>query len=44
MAWGESKNWLKGKANERLYQGLLEDASGAPARNEGCCRDLRAGS
>jgi quercetin dioxygenase-like cupin family protein len=33
MAWGESKNWLKGKANEKLYQGLLEDASGAPARN-----------
>ena len=33
MAWGESKNWLKGIANEKLYQGLLEDASGAPARN-----------
>jgi quercetin dioxygenase-like cupin family protein len=33
MAWGESKNWLKGKANEKLYAGLLEDASGAPARN-----------
>src|SRR4051812_19521019 len=33
MAWGESKNWLKGKANEKLYQGLLDDASGAPARN-----------
>jgi len=33
MAWGESKNWLKGKTNEKLYQGLLEDASGAPARN-----------
>jgi len=33
MAWGESKNWMKGSANEKLYQGLLEDASGAPARN-----------
>jgi len=33
MAWGESKSWLKGKANEKLYQGLLEDAAGAPARN-----------
>jgi quercetin dioxygenase-like cupin family protein len=33
MAWGESKSWLKGKANEKLYQGLLDDASGAPARN-----------
>jgi len=33
MAWGESKNWLKGKANEKLYAGLLEDATGAPARN-----------
>jgi quercetin dioxygenase-like cupin family protein len=33
MAWGESKSWLKGKVNEKLYQGLLDDASGAPARN-----------
>ena len=33
MAWGESKSWLKGKANEKLYQGLLDDAAGAPARN-----------
>jgi quercetin dioxygenase-like cupin family protein len=33
MAWGESKNWLKGKANEKLYAGLLEDATQAPARN-----------
>jgi quercetin dioxygenase-like cupin family protein len=33
MAWGESKSWLRGKANEKLYQGLLEDAAGAPARN-----------
>ncbi len=33
MAWGESKNWLKGKVNEKLYAGLLEDAGGAPARN-----------
>jgi len=33
MAWGESKNWLKGKANEKLYAGLLEDATQAPSRN-----------
>jgi quercetin dioxygenase-like cupin family protein len=33
MAWGEAKNWLKGKANEKLYQGLLEDAAQAPSRN-----------
>jgi quercetin dioxygenase-like cupin family protein len=33
MAWGESKSWLKGKANEKLYQGLLDDATQAPARN-----------
>ena len=33
MAWGESKNWLKGIANEKLYQGLLDDAGGAPVRN-----------
>jgi len=33
MSWGESKNWLKGKTNEKLYQGLLEDATQAPARN-----------
>jgi quercetin dioxygenase-like cupin family protein len=33
MAWGESKNWLKGKANEKLYAGLLEEATQAPSRN-----------
>jgi quercetin dioxygenase-like cupin family protein len=33
MAWGEAKSWLKGKANEKLYQGLLEEATQAPARN-----------
>ena len=33
MSWGESKNWLRGKTNEKLYQGLLEDAAQAPARN-----------
>jgi quercetin dioxygenase-like cupin family protein len=33
MAWGEARNWLKGKANEKLYQGLLEDAAQAPSRN-----------
>ena len=33
MAWGESKAWLSGTANQELYQGLLEDATQAPARN-----------
>src|SRR5579859_918379 len=33
MAWDEAKAWLKGAVSERLYQGLLEDASGAPLRN-----------
>ncbi len=33
MAWSESKSWLRGKANEKLYQGLLDDATQAPARN-----------
>ena len=33
MSWGESKAWLKGAVNRKLYQGLLEDAAGAPARN-----------
>ena len=33
MAWSEAEAWLKGKANEKLYQGLLEDAAQAPARN-----------
>src|SRR3954464_15008015 len=33
MAWGESKVWMKGTANEKLYQDLLDDAAAAPARN-----------
>jgi quercetin dioxygenase-like cupin family protein len=33
MAWDESKAWRRGRNNQKLYQGLLEDASGAPARN-----------
>lgn len=33
MAWGESESWLTGKANERLYQNLLDDAMDAPSRN-----------
>jgi quercetin dioxygenase-like cupin family protein len=33
MAWGESNAWLDGKANERLYQRLLDDAQDAPSRN-----------
>jgi hypothetical protein len=27
MAWDESKAWLKGRRNQKLYQGLLDDAS-----------------
>src|SRR2546423_11441033 len=33
MAWGESKAWLKGTANQALYEYLLKDAAAAPARN-----------
>jgi len=33
MAWDESKAWLKGRNNQKLYQGLLDDAESAPARN-----------
>src|SRR5437763_1049344 len=33
MAWGESKAWKKGTANQALYKALLEDAAQAPARN-----------
>ena len=33
MAWSESKAWNKGTLNQKLYQGLLDDATGAPARN-----------
>lgn len=33
MAWGESKVWMKGSANQKLYQELLDDAAAAPARN-----------
>ena len=33
MAWDESKAWMKGRQNQKLYQGLLEDAASAPARN-----------
>ena len=33
MAWGEAKTWLQGTANQGLYQGLLDDAAQAPARN-----------
>src|SRR5436305_14400919 len=34
MAWGESKAWMKGKSNEKLYQSLLDDAIEAPVRNQ----------
>ena len=33
MAWGESKAWRQGTANEPFYQALLDDATEAPARN-----------
>ena len=33
MAWSESKAWRRGTANQKLYQALLDDAAGAPARN-----------
>jgi quercetin dioxygenase-like cupin family protein len=33
MAWGESKQWMRGKASGKLYQNLLDDAKNAPARN-----------
>jgi quercetin dioxygenase-like cupin family protein len=33
MAWGESKVWMSGTANQQLYQDLLDDATAAPARN-----------
>jgi mannose-6-phosphate isomerase-like protein (cupin superfamily) len=33
MAWDESKAWLAGTANARLYEALLKDAAEAPSRN-----------
>jgi quercetin dioxygenase-like cupin family protein len=33
MAWDESKAWRRGRNNQKLYQGRLEDAAAAPARN-----------
>jgi quercetin dioxygenase-like cupin family protein len=33
MAWDESKAWMKGRNNQKLYQALLDDASTAPSRN-----------
>ena len=33
MAWDESKAWKRGRNNQKLYQGKLEDARSAPARN-----------
>ena len=33
MAWDESKAWMKGRHNQKLYQALLEDATLAPSRN-----------
>src|SRR5947207_14560569 len=33
MAWSESKAWMKGTVNRKLYQAMLDDATEAPARN-----------
>ena len=33
MAWGESKTWMTETENQKLYQGLLDDATVAPVRN-----------
>jgi quercetin dioxygenase-like cupin family protein len=33
MAWGETKAWIDGTANQALYQDLLDDATSAPERN-----------
>ena len=33
MAWDESRAWRRGRNNQRLYQGKLEDAAAAPSRN-----------
>jgi quercetin dioxygenase-like cupin family protein len=33
MAWGESKQWMRGRTSGKLYQDLLDDATSAPTRN-----------
>src|SRR5437588_11197310 len=33
MAWDESKAWLVGSQNGKLYQSLLDEATESPARN-----------
>jgi len=33
MAWSEAKAWLAGGKSGKIYQDLLDDAAGAPARN-----------
>ena len=33
MAWSEAKTWKRGVANQKLYQGLLDDVASQPARN-----------
>jgi quercetin dioxygenase-like cupin family protein len=33
MAWGESKQWMRGAVSGKLYQNLLDDATNAPTRN-----------
>jgi quercetin dioxygenase-like cupin family protein len=33
MAWGESKAWLRGTLEQKIYADLLEDAASRPARN-----------
>ncbi len=33
MAWDESRAWIRGRHNQKLYQALLDDAAQAPSRN-----------
>jgi quercetin dioxygenase-like cupin family protein len=33
MAWDESKAWMRGKVNGKLYQNMLDDALNAPVTN-----------
>ena len=34
MAWDESKTWLVGSQNGKLYQSLLNEAMESPARKD----------
>ena len=33
MPWSETSNWLDGRANEHLYQRLLDDSRDSASRN-----------